>query len=263
MFTGKEIMTGGVTGKNALTAAGGAMFLLSAAGITKVDRGEVGRVTRYGRTERERGLRKGRPYRKKILQPGWHVVMPFVGNVEKASIANTSSLIETVIRSQEGKQLDFKSKIDWRIENSRQALDIALFTYKTIDEYEQSVAGIYSDALQKVLMDKPEEIIRDATAVKKLLFEDNNYAEDFYQSHGVIVEDIRVQSAGESGEQINANALVTAAEIRGAATIAAAERVASALENLGIFGQKPLDGQSNPSEVFGRLIDMPHQTSAS
>ena len=116
MGLAQEVLTGGMdVGQGAIAKLSGVMLLGGTVfkAVAKVNEGEMGVRTHYGRTHRVRGRRAGQLYG--ITGPGYHPVVPFTHSIKTVSVRDRSNDLGELQVDRENTQFRVMASVVWRV----------------------------------------------------------------------------------------------------------------------------------------------------
>lgn len=142
---GLGIGEGAIAKVSAVAVAAGTAFK----SVVKVNEGEKGVRTRYGRATRTRGRRAGELYG--IVEPGMHFVVPFTHSVNKISVRDRSNDLGELQVDREGKQYLVRGSIVWYVMPDGDNPYRAQFNIQNETELTSTVVVTCAGALREVV----------------------------------------------------------------------------------------------------------------
>jgi len=138
MSLSHEIMGGG--GRGLITTVS-ASFLLGGTAVkafTKIEEGQMGVRTHFGKATRTSGDKEGELYG--IVGPGIRVVVPFTHAIKNISIQDRTNTLPEIQINSEGEQLRIESYIRWAVRKDGDNPYKALFKVEDSTELTQTVS---------------------------------------------------------------------------------------------------------------------------
>lgn len=129
---------------------GGALAVgLAVKAFTKIDEGERGVRTHFGRPVHKTGGKKGQPYG--ILGSGIYIAVPFTHSIRRISIQNRPDVLPLMPVDIAGTQINVVPSIEWAVMDDETSILNAMFGVSSDKELKEAVVNICVSGLNKAV----------------------------------------------------------------------------------------------------------------